>query len=489
MGETKEKLTARERLEYLFDPGSFVEIGAEVRHRCFDFGMENKRPPGDGVITGYGTVNGRTVFAFAQDFSVMGGSLGEMHAKKIQRILDLAGENKKPLVGMNDSGGARIQEGVDSLGGYGEIFFRNVKWSGIIPQISIIFGPCAGGAVYSPALTDFVGMVAKQSYMFLTGPKVVKTVLFEEVDNETLGGAMVHSTKSGVAHFYYKSDIEAIEMTKKLLSYLPDSYKDKPPKVKSEDPPEREIPELDTIVPKDPKGIFDTKKVILSVFDKDSFFEVHSRYARNLIVGFARLNGETVGILANQSMYLAGALDTEASKKGARFVRFCNAFNIPIITFVDVPGFMPGTQQEHSGIITNGAKLMYAYCEAVVPRITVIMKKAYGGAYLVMSSKHIGSDIVLAWPSAEIAVMGAEGAVEILYKKQLESVENPEEFLKAKIEEYNRVFMSPQRAAERGFVDAIINPRDTRKELIRHLTHLLSKDVERLPRRNGNIPL
>lgn len=489
MGDENTKLTAQKRLELLFDPGSFVEIGSEVKHRSTDFGMDKKRPAGDGVITGYGTINGRTVFAFAQDFSVIGGSLGEMHARKIQRIQELAGQNRKPIICMNDSGGARIQEGVDSLGGYGEIFFRNVRWSGIIPQISIIFGPCAGGAVYSPALTDFVGMVSKQSYMFLTGPKVVKTVLFEEVDTETLGGAMIHSTKSGVAHFFYKSDEEAINGTKKLLSYIPDSCLDKPPYIESNDSPDRVCPELDQIIPVDPKGVFDTKKVITSVFDKDTFMEVHNKFAKNLIIGFARLQGQTVGILANQSMFLAGALDTDASRKGARFVRFCNSFNIPIITFVDVPGFMPGTKQEYSGIINHGAKLMYAYCEAVVPKITVIMKKAFGGAYIVMNSKHIGGDVCLAWPSAQIAVMGAEGAVEILYRKEIAEGTDPVAVKNEKIGEYNKIFMSPQRASERGFVDAIIEPAKTRIELIKHLKCNINKIHERPQRRNGNIPL
>lgn len=484
-----DKLAARARLDALFDTGSFVEIGAEVVHRCVDFGMERKHPSGDGVITGYGRIDGREVFAYAQDFAVLGGSLGEMHAKKIHRVQDLAGQSRRPLVGLNDSGGARIQEGVDSLGGYGEIFYRNVYWSGVIPQISLVFGPCAGGAVYSPALTDFVGMVAKQSYMFLTGPKVVKTVLFEDVDTETLGGGRIHATKSGVAHFLYKTDEEAIGGARALLSYLPSSCDEKPPFRETGDSGDRLCPDLATVVPPDPKGTFDTKQVIDAVVDEGSFLEIHSRYARNLNVGFARLGGHVVGIVANNSRYLAGVLDCDASRKGARFVRTCNAYNIPILTFVDVPGFMPGTKQEYEGIILQGAKMMYAYCEATVPKITVIMRKDFGGSYLVMNAKHIGGDVILAWPTAQVAVMGADGAVEIIFRKEIEASEDKAAAKAARVADYNELFMSPRRAAERGFVDAVIEPAATRRELFRHLSLLMSKRAPRPPRRNGNVPM
>lgn len=484
-----EKLSARERLAGLFDPDTFIEIGAEVVHRCTDFGMERKRPTGDGVITGYGLVDGREVFAYAQDFKALGGSLGEMHARKIHRVQDLAGQNRRPLVGLNDSGGARIQEGVDSLGGYGEIFYRNVYWSGVIPQLSVILGPCAGGAVYSPALTDFVTMVAKQSYMFLTGPKVVKTVLFEEVDTETLGGGRIHASKSGVAHFLYKSDQAAIDGTRRLLSYLPSNCDEKPPFVETDDDPERDCSDLDTIVPPDPKSTFDTRQVIEAVVDQGTFLEIHSRYARNLNVGFARLGGHVVGIVANNSRYLAGVLDTDASRKGARFVRTCNAYNIPILTFVDVPGFMPGTKQEYDGIILQGAKMMYAYCEATVPKLTVVMRKDFGGSYLVMNSKHIGGDVILAWPTAQVAVMGAEGAVEIIHRKEMMAADDPAMVKEQRVSEYNELFMSPQRAAERGFVDAVIAPSSTRLELLKHLEVHLSKQGHRPSRRNGNVPM
>jgi acetyl-CoA carboxylase carboxyltransferase component len=484
-----EKLSARERLELLFDPGTFVEIGAHVVHRCVDFGMEQKKPDGDGVITGYGLVDGREVFAYAQDFKVLGGSLGEMHARKIHRVQDLAGQSRRPLVGLNDSGGARIQEGVDSLGGYGEIFYRNVYWSGVIPQLSVIHGPCAGGAVYSPALTDFVAMVAKQSYMFLTGPKVVKAVVFEDVDTETLGGGRIHATKSGVAHFLYKTDLEAIGGTRKLLSYLPSSCDEQPPFEETDDDPERLCPDLDTVVPPDVKATFDTSQVIESVLDQGTFLEIHGRYARNLIVGFGRLGGHVVGIVANNSRYLAGVLDTDASRKGARFVRTCNAFNIPILTFVDVPGFMPGTKQEYGGIILQGAKMMFAYCEATVPKITVIMRKDFGGSYLVMNAKHIGGDVILAWPTAQVAVMGADGAVEIIFSKEMAASDAPAAVKERRVAEYNELFMSPRRAAERGFVDVVIEPSHTRRELVRHLEMIVSKESYRPPRRNGNIPM
>ena len=484
-----EKLTARERLNLFFDPDTFVEIGADVVHRCVDFGMNTKQPAGDGVITGYGRVDGREVFAFAQDFKVLGGSLGEMHARKIHRVQDLAGQSRRPLVGFADSGGARIQEGVDSLGGYGEIFYRNVYWSGVIPQISVILGPCAGGAVYSPALTDFVTMVSKQSYMFLTGPKVVKTVLFEDVDTETLGGGRIHATKSGVAHFLYKSDEEAVAGTRKLLGYLPSNCDEHPPFVETCDDPHRPCPSLDGIVPEDPKKTFDSREVIDAVLDEGSFLEIHGRYARNMIVGFGRLGGQVVGIVANNSRYLAGVLDCDASRKGARFVRTCNAYNIPILTFVDVPGFMPGTKQEYNGIILQGAKMMYAYCEATVPKLTVIMRKDFGGSYLVMNAKHIGGDVILAWPSAQVAVMGADGAVEIIFRKEMKAADDPEEVRSRRVAEYNDLFMSPARAAQRGFVDAVIEPSATRRELLRHLSLIASKKIPRPPRRNGNVPM
>ncbi len=484
-----DKLTAQQRLDLLFDEGTFVEIGADVIHRCVDFGMDRKRPQGDGVITGYGRIEGREVFAYAQDFKALGGSLGEMHARKIHRVQDLAGQSRRPLVGLADSGGARIQEGVDSLGGYGEIFYRNVFWSGVIPQISVILGPCAGGAVYSPALTDFVTMIAKQSYMFLTGPKVVKTVLYEDVDTETLGGGRIHATKSGVAHFLYKTDEEAMAGTRQLLGYLPSNYDEKPPFRETSDDPERICADLDTVVPQDPKSTFDTRQVIASVVDEGSFLEIHSRYARNLNVGFARLGGQVVGIVGNNSRYLAGVLDTDASRKGARFVRTCNAYNIPILTFVDVPGFMPGTKQEYNGIILQGAKMMYAYCEATVPKITVIMRKDFGGSYLVMNAKHIGGDVILAWPTAQVAVKGAEGAVEIIFRKEMAASDDPEAVKRRRVAEYNELFMSPRRAAERGFVDAVIEPSRTRIELIRHLGLISSKQVHRPGRRNGNVPM
>lgn len=484
-----EKLSARDRLNLLFDAESFVEIGSDVVHRCIDFGMDKKRPPGDGVITGYGHVDGREVFAYAQDFKVLGGSLGEMHARKIHRVQDLAGQSRRPLVGLADSGGARIQEGVDSLGGYGEIFYRNVYWSGVIPQISVILGPCAGGAVYSPALTDFVTMVAKQSYMFLTGPKVVKTVLFEDVDTETLGGGRIHASKSGVAHFLYKTDEDAVLGTRKLLSYLPLNCDEKPPFVAPDDDIERICDTLDTFVPEDPKATFDSRQVIEEVVDKGTFLEIHSRYARNLNIGFARLGGHVVGIVANNSRHLAGVLDTDASRKGARFVRTCNAYNIPILTFVDVPGFMPGTKQEYDGIILQGAKLMYAYCEATVPKLTVIMRKDFGGSYLVMNAKHIGGDVILAWPTAQVAVMGADGAVEIIFRKEMAAADDAAEAKARRVAEYNDLFMSPRRAAERGFVDSVIEPSRTRIELLRHLELISSKQVPRPSRRNGNIPM
>jgi acetyl-CoA carboxylase carboxyltransferase component len=475
---------AQKRIDLLFDEGTFEEIGAGVVNRSTDFGLENKRIPGDGVITGSGEVNGRVVFAFSQDRTVMGGSLGEAHAKKITRIQDLAMRAKAPLVGINDSGGARIQEGIDSLGGYGEIFRRNVLASGMCPQISMVLGPCAGGAVYSPALTDFVVMVRKQSYMFLTGPKVVKTVTFEDVDGETLGGADVHGRTTGIAHLVYSEEAHAISGVRELLGYLPQSYLERPPYMETSDPIERELSELDTIIPESSKQIYDVKKVVVAVADRGSFFEIQKNWARNVVVGFARLGGYSVGIVANQPAMMAGVLDFNASRKAARFIRTCNAFNIPIISFVDVPGFLPGTGQEHNGVIAHGAKLMFAYCEATVPKLAVILRKAYGGAYIVMSSKHVGADVNLAWPTAEVAVMGAAGAVEVLFSKEIATSEDKVK----KVEEYESKFLNPSRAMERGYVDAVIKPSETRAKLFRHLKSHLNKIEERPERRNGNIP-
>ncbi|MBN2530039.1 MAG: acyl-CoA carboxylase subunit beta [Deltaproteobacteria bacterium] len=479
---------ARRRLDMLFDKGTFEEIGAGVVNRSTDFGLDKKRIPGDGVITGSGEVNGRIVFAYSQDRSVMGGSLGEAHAKKIARLQDLAMRAKAPMVGINDSGGARIQEGIDSLGGYGEIFRRNVLSSGVCPQISMVLGPCAGGAVYSPALTDFVVMVRKQSYMFLTGPKVVKTVTFEDVDAESLGGADVHGRTSGIAHLIYKDDESAISGVRELLSYLPQSYLEKPPFEEPTDPIERDCSELDTIIPASSKQIYNVKNIVKSIFDLGSFFEIQKNWAKNVVVGFARLGGYSVGVIANQPGMMAGVLDCDASRKAARFIRTCNSFNIPIISLIDVPGFLPGTGQEHNGVIAHGAKLMYAYCEATVPKIAVIMRKAYGGAYIVMSSKHVGADVNLAWPTAEVAVMGAAGAVEVLFRKEITQAEDQEEATVKKVEEYESKFLNPARAMERGYVDAVIQPKDTRVKLYRHLKSHFNKIEHRPERRNGNIP-
>ncbi len=485
---TSYKDLARARLEALFDDNTFEEIGAKVRHRASDFGLTDKRPEGDGVITGSGEVNGRVVFAFAQDRNIMGGSLGEAHAMKIARILDMAAKAGCPVIAINDSGGARIQEGIDSLGGYGEIFRRNVAMSGIIPQISLVLGPCAGGAVYSPALTDFIAMVDSQSYMFLTGPKVVKTVTFEDVTPEKLGGASVHAKQSGVSHLLYKNEADAIHGARQLLSYLPQNWKEQPPIVESDDPADRPVPELDTLIPENPKEVYDVYKVVKAVLDHQSFFEIHRHWARNLVTGFGRIGGYPVGVVANQPMWMAGVLDGDASRKGARFIRTCNAFNVPVISFVDVPGFMPGTHQEHRGIISHGAKLCFAYCEATVPKLTVILRKAYGGAYIVMGSKHIGGDVNLAWPTAEVAVMGAHGAVEILFRKEIEKSDDPDQALADKLAEYEQKFLNPERAAERGYVDAVIKPSETRMKLYRHLRSQLGKDHELPARRNGNIP-
>jgi propionyl-CoA carboxylase beta chain len=484
------KLTARERVELLLDPGSFVEIDALVTHRCTDFGMEEQRVPGDGVVGGYGTVDGRLVYLFAQDFTVFGGSLSETNAKKICKVMDLAVENGAPVVGLNDSGGARIQEGVESLGGYADIFLRNTLASGVVPQVSAIMGPCAGGAVYSPAITDFVFMVEDTSYMFVTGPDVIRTVTHEEVTKEELGGASTHASKSGVAHFTRPNDAACLAAVRELLSYLPSNNVDDPPAVASDDPPDREDEALDELIPADPNKPYDIKKLIAGVVDDGRFFEVHAAYARNLVVGFARLGGRSVGVVANQPAYLAGVLDIDASLKGARFVRFCDAFNVPLVTFEDVPGFLPGTQQELGGLIKHGAKLLYAFAEATVPKLTVITRKAYGGAYCVMASKHIRTDVNLAYPTAEIAVMGPEGAVNILYRREIEAAgEGAAEARAARVAEYRAKFSNPYVAAERGFVDAIIHPRQTRPRLVRALRQLAGKRQDVPAKKHGNIPL
>ncbi|TJY34083.1 acyl-CoA carboxylase subunit beta [Pontimicrobium aquaticum] len=484
----KKKLTARERVEYLLDEGSFEEIGALVTHRTKDFGMENQQFYGDGVITGYGTVNGRLVYVFAQDFTVFGGSLSETHAEKICKIMDIAVNVGAPLIGLNDSGGARIQEGVRSLGGYADIFYRNVQASGVIPQISAIMGPCAGGAVYSPAMTDFTIMVQDTSYMFVTGPNVVKTVTNEEVTSEELGGASTHSVKSGVAHKTSANDVECLEDIKQLLSYLPQSNKEKPTHLPF-DLKDEIRKSLSTIVPDSPNKPYDMHEVIKGIIDDDSFYEIHKDHAENIIVGFARLGGKSIGIIANQPMFLAGVLDVDSSKKAARFVRFCDCFNIPMLVLEDVPGFLPGTDQEWNGIIVHGAKLLYAFSEATVPRVTVITRKAYGGAYDVMNSKHIGADMNFAWPNAEIAVMGAKGAAEIIFKKDINTAKDKEAKWKEKEAEYAELFANPYSAAERGFIDEVILPKDTRRKLLKAFSMLENKQVDRPKRKHGNIPL
>lgn len=485
----KGKLTARERIALLVDDGTFEEIGMLVTHRSYDFGLEKQKFPGDGVVTGHGRINGREVFVVSQDFTVFGGSLSEAHAEKICKVLDMAMKVGVPVIGLNDSGGARIQEGVVSLGGYADIFLRNTLASGVIPQISAIMGPCAGGAVYSPAITDFVLMVKKTSYMFVTGPNVVKTVTHEEVSSEDLGGADTHASKSGVAHFACENEIECIERIKTLLSYLPQNNVDDPPRLMCSDPVHRKDAALNTIIPDSSTKPYDMTAVIHSVVDDGVFFEVHKDYAQNIIVGFARMNGMPVGIVANQPAVLAGVLDSDASIKAARFIRFCDAFNIPLITFEDVPGFMPGTDQEWHGIIRHGAKLLYAYCEATVPKITVITRKAYGGAYDVMNSKHIRGDINFAWPTAEIAVMGAKGAVEIIFKKEIDKAEDKEAALVQKVQEYTDKFANPYNAAERGYIDDVIVPDETRPRIVRALEMLETK-VDRNPKKkHGNIPL
>lgn len=484
----KKKLTARERIAYLLDEGSFEEMGILVTHRCTDFGMEDQLYFGDGVVTGYGTINSRLVYVFAQDFTVFGGALSETHAEKICKIMDQAVKVGAPIIGLNDSGGARIQEGVRSLGGYADIFFRNVQASGVVPQLSAIMGPCAGGAVYSPAITDFTLMVEETSYMFVTGPNVVKTVTNEVVTSEELGGASTHAIKSGITHVTSENDIECLNDLKKLLSYIPQNNKETTKKIPFEIKDElRE--ELENLVPDNTHKPYDMHDVIKGIIDENSFFEIHKDFAENIIVGFARLAGRSIGIIANQPMQLAGCLDVNSSIKGARFTRFCDCFNIPLLVLVDVPGFLPGTDQEWNGIIKNGAKLLYALSEATVPRVTVITRKAYGGAYDVMNSKHIGADMNFAWPTAEIAVMGAKGAAEIIFKKEIKEAKNPEEKWKEREAEYAFKFADPYRAARRGFIDEVIYPKDTRRKLIKTFHVLEGKEVIKPNRKHGNIPL
>jgi propionyl-CoA carboxylase beta chain len=483
------KLTARERLDLLLDPGSFVEMDMFVTHRCFDFGMEKSRVLGDGVVTGWGTVGGRHVYVFAQDFTVFGGSLSETHAAKICKVMDLAMKTGHPVIGLNDSGGARIQEGVVSMGGYADIFLRNTLASGVIPQISVIMGPCAGGAVYSPAITDFIMMVENTSYMFITGPNVVKTVTHEDVTFEELGGAHIHASKSGVSHFTSRNDAEALGLVRELLAYLPPNNLEDPPSIEPSDDPMRADPALETIVPENPNKPYDMKDVITRVVDHGRFLEVHADYAKNVVVGFARLDGKAVGIVGNQPAHLAGTLDIDASVKGARFVRFCDCFNVPLVVFEDVPGFLPGISQEHGGIIRQGAKLLYAFCEATVPRVTVITRKAYGGAYDVLNSKHIRGDMNLAWPSAEIAVMGPKGAVEVIFKSQIEKAADRAAEEERLTREYRAKFATPFVAAARGYIDDIIDPRTTRPRLIQALRLLGTKRDKNPPRKHGNIPL
>lgn len=485
---SKGKLTARERLDILLDAGSFEEIGMLVTHRSNDFGLDKEIYLGDGVVTGYGTINNRPVYVFSQDFTVFGGSLSETHAEKICKVMDLAMQNGVPLIGLNDSGGARIQEGVVSLAGYADIFYRNVVASGVVPQISAILGPCAGGAVYSPAMTDFICMVEKSSYMFVTGPNVVKTVTHEDVTAEELGGAATHATKSGVTHLTYQNEVACLEGIKSLLSYMPQNCEAIAP-VYAYEQGEEQREKLATIIPENPNLPYDMREIIEELADADSFYEVHKDYAENIVVGFARIAGRSIGIVANQPASLAGVLDINASKKGARFVRFCDSFNIPLLVLEDVPGFLPGTDQEWNGIITNGAKLLYAFSEATVPRITVITRKAYGGAYDVMNSKHIGADMNYAWPTAEIAVMGPKGATEIIFKNEIAASGDPEAKLQLKVDEYTEMFANPYKAAARGFVDEVIRPEQTREKLIKAFKMLENKAVKLPRKKHGNIPL
>ena len=484
----KGKLTARERIDLLLDSGSFQELGKYVTHTCHEFGLEKEHYFGDGVVTGYGTIQNRPVYIYSQDFTVLGGSVSQSHAQKIVRLLDLSLKNGIPVIGFNDSGGARIQEGVVALGGYADIFYRNTKASGVIPQISAIMGPCAGGAVYSPALTDFIFMVEKTSYMFVTGPNVVKTVTKEEISQEDLGGAYTHSSKSGVSHFYYPNEVECIKNIKTLLSYIPQNCEETPPILPYEAKNELR-PTLDNLIPENPNHPYDMKDVIQQIIDEDTFFEVHKNYAENIIIGFSRIQGKSVGIVANQPSFLAGVLDIKASVKAARFIRFCDCFNIPLLVLVDVPGFLPGSEQEWNGIITNGAKILYAFSEATVPRITVITRKAYGGAYDVMNSKHIGADMNFAWPTAEIAVVGAKGASEIIFKNEIKNDPHPEAKLQEKINEYTEQFANPYHAAKYGYIDEVIIPSQTRLKVISAFKNIENK-VDTIPRKkHGNIPL
>ena len=485
----KGKLTARERLELLLDKGSFEEIGKFVEHRSHEFGLEKQRFPGDGVVTGYGTIHGRLVYIYSQDFTVFGGSLSEAHAEKIVRVMELAMKNGAPIIGLNDSGGARIQEGVVSLGGYADIFYRNTLASGVVPQLSLVMGPCAGGAVYSPAITDFIFMVENTSYMFVTGPNVVKTVTQEEVTAEELGGASAHSTKSGITHFTAPNELQCIQSVQRLLDYLPQNCEEEPPRVEYQSATAERREVLNSLIPENPNQPYDMRDVVSGIVDTESFMEVQRDFAQNIIVGFARLAGRSIGIIGNQPAALAGVLDINASVKGARFVRFCDAFNVPLLVLEDVPGFLPGTDQEWNAIITNGAKLLYAFSEATVPRITVITRKAYGGAYDVMNSKHIGADMNYAWPTAEIAVMGAKGAAEIIFRREITEADDPEAKLQEKVDEYTATFANPYRAASRGYVDEVIVPEQTRVKLIRAFAMLENK-VDQLPRKkHGNIPL
>jgi propionyl-CoA carboxylase beta chain len=483
------KLSARERINLLLDEGSFQELGVFVTHRCQDFGMPDRKPTGDGVVSGHGTINGRRVFIFAQQFTVFGGTMGEMNAKKICQVMDLAVENGAPIIGLNDSGGARIQEGVSSLGGYADVFLRNTLASGVVPQISAVLGPCAGGAVYSPAITDFIFMVKETSHMFITGPNVIKFVTGEDVTFEELGGALTHATKSGVAHFMCEDEYDCIARIKKLLSFLPQNNLDDPPRLATTDGPDRTEPKLDEMIPDSTAKAYDMLEVIKLIVDDGDFFEVHAGYARNIIVGFAHLNGLAIGVVAQQPKVLAGTLDIASSTKGARFVRFCDAFNVPLVTFEDVPGFLPGTEQEYGGIIKHGAKLLFAYCEATVPKITVITRKAYGGAYDVMSSRHIRGDYNIAWPTAELAVMGADGAVNIIYRKDIEKAAEPDKARQAYIDEYEAKFNNPYIAASLGYIDDVIVPSETRPCIIKALEMLSGKRQSLPPKKHDNIPL
>lgn len=484
----KGKLTARERIDLLLDEGSFVEINPFIEHRCNDFGLSSKKGPCDGVVTGFGKVHGRPVYLFSQDFTVFGGALGEMHAKKIAAVMDLAAKNGTPFIGLNDSGGARIQEGVVSLDGYGQIFYRNTIYSGVIPQISVILGPCAGGAVYSPAITDFVFMVEKTSQMFITGPKVIETVTGEKISSEDLGGATVHNTISGNAHFSGETEKEVLNQVRNLLCYLPQNNEQKPP-VSQYNGESDYRPDLTEVIPFDTVRPYDVRLVVEQVVDKDSFFEIHKNFAKNIVIGLARIKGEVVGLVCNQPKYMAGGLDIDSSDKAARFIRFCDSFQIPLITFEDVTGFFPGVKQEHGGIIRHGAKILYAYSEATVPKLTIILRKAYGGAYVALNSKSIGADLVFAWPNAEIAVMGPQGAANIIFAKEIEESANPEQTRAQKIEEYRQKFANPYVAASQGMVDDVIDPRETRIKIIQALDMLKTKKENRPTKKHGNIPL